>query len=160
MDQNSAERRWGFLEDRADACGVVTRRMKLVFLNAPARSLVPDDWFRSRCWDAFPVWNGGCAASCPAVRAVATGCAGEDAEEGIVYCEEKLDVGGDGPLVLGAAVISLPEGQPLRERGLLLLRPKVSVSGTDEFRRGLIADAVALSTIARERFGWKALAEA
>ena len=59
--QARAAAQWGFLEDHPDACGVVTLRMELIYLNAAARTLVPQRWFGCRCWEAFPVADSGCA---------------------------------------------------------------------------------------------------
>ena len=97
MESDGPAAFWSFLEDQADACAVVTRRMNVLYLNAPARSLVPKDWFGKRCWAVFPVNDAFCAARCPAIRAVSR-------SDEIVYCEEKLDLGEDAPLlVLGVA---------------------------------------------------------
>ncbi len=152
MEQEAATVRWDFLENQADACGVVTRHMALVFLNGPARALVGDGWFQRRCWDVFPVWEGGCAGRCPAVRSIASGCEDGASEDGIVYCEERLDVGSEDPLVLGVAVIRLPASLEFGEGGLLLLRPK-SCEREEEgvFRRELIADATGILEVVRSR---------
>lgn len=128
--ERSLRARWRFLEAEKDACCVVTRRMEVVYLNEAARSLVPEPWFGSRCWEVFPVGEGACAGRCPAVRWVAASAA-----DG--YCEEVLSVHGR-PLVLGVAVLLLQRRES-PERSLLVLRPR-GEEDPEGFRERLLAD--------------------
>ena len=51
---------WGFLEDEVDACAVVSSRMEFVYLNRPARQLVPEEWFaKGGAIPASPECMGG-----------------------------------------------------------------------------------------------------
>jgi hypothetical protein len=109
--------RWGFLEDEPDACAVVSDRMELVYMNAPARSLVSQEWFGRRCYEILPTANELCAFQCPTIAAV------HDSHE-ILYCEETLRAPEGASRELGVAVIPL-EGMSRDEaRAVLLLRPK------------------------------------
>lgn len=126
---------WSFLENVADPSAVVTRSMQVVYLNASARSLVPEEWRGLRCWEIFPVGEQSCASRCPAVKAVQS--------EGISYCEEEIYPGG-AAVRLGVAVIPLPEAAHGDARAVLLLRPKDSELSEDSFREALLSDAVAL----------------
>jgi hypothetical protein len=109
--------RWGFLEDNADACAVVSDRMELVYLNEPARSLVPEEWFGRRCFEILPTANDLCAFNCPTVAAV------HDAHE-ILYCDEVLRSPDGSTHELGVAVIPLLGMSGDEARAVLLLRPK------------------------------------
>ena len=81
MLQEESALRWGFLEQEKDACAVVSDRMELVYMNEPARRLVPLDWFGRRCFEVFPTANDLCAIGCLTRTAV------HEAHE-ILYCEE------------------------------------------------------------------------
>ncbi len=129
--------RWHFLEQAGDACAVVTRRMEVLYLNAAARVLVPSEWFGRRCWEVFPVAEEGCAARCPAIRAVSNA-------EDIAYCEETL-VAPDGITQnLGVAVIPLRIAGAEGEQAILLLRPKAPGEPEDILRRELLRRAAVL----------------
>jgi hypothetical protein len=116
--------RWGFLEEDPDACAVVSDRMELVYMNAPARKLVSRAWFGRRCFEIFPTANDLCAFRCPTMTAV------HESHE-ILYCEETLR-GPEGPArELGVAVIPIGELEGSTRdsaRALLLLRPKGEVT--------------------------------
>ena len=142
MDEAVATARWGFLEGQVDPCTVVTRRMELVYLNGPARRLVPVGWFGRRCWDAFPVADRTCSARCPAVRAAV----GHD----IVYCEETLACTDGAQMPVGVAVIPLNDTSPDEDRALLLLRPKVPAAA-GRFEQALLSDARRLLADIRAR---------
>lgn len=106
---------WAFLEDLAEACAVVSSRMEFVYLNRPARLLVPNEWFAKRCFETFPVTNEKCSFFCPTITAV-------HAATDIVYSKESLQLGDGGTLELDVAVIPL-EGKPVDEaRALLVFR--------------------------------------
>lgn len=106
---------WSFLEEEAEACAVVSSRMEFVYLNQPARRLVPKEWFAKRCFETFPVANERCAFFCPTITAV-------HAATEIVYCKESLRLGQGGTLELDVAVIPI-EGKPVDEaRSLLVFR--------------------------------------
>lgn len=121
--------RWGFLEENGDACAVVSDRMELVYLNAPARALVPEEWFGRRCFEIFPTANDVCAFKCPTITAV------HEASE-ILYCEEVLRAPDASIRELGVAVIPLAGVSGDEARALLLLRPKAE-NGED----ALLTDA-------------------
>ena len=108
--------RWGFLEENADACAVVSDRMELVYLNEPARALVPKEWFGRRCFEILPTANDLCAFNCPTVAAV------HDAHE-ILYCEEVLKAPDGSTEKLGVAVIPLVGMSGDEARAVLLMRP-------------------------------------
>ena len=109
--------RWGFLEENDDACAVVSDRMELVYLNEPARALVPEEWFGRRCFEVMPTANDVCAFNCPTVAAV------HDSHE-ILYCEEVLKSPDGSTQKLGVAVIPLLGMSGDEARALLLLRAK------------------------------------
>lgn len=109
--------RWGFLEETGDACAVVSDRMELVYLNEPARALVPEEWFGRRCFEVMPTANDVCAFNCPTVAAV------HDSHE-ILYCEEVLKTTDGSTRKLGVAVIPLLGMSGDEARAVLVLRPK------------------------------------
>lgn len=109
--------RWGFLEETADACAVVSDRMELVYLNEPARALVAKEWFGRRCFEILPTVNDLCAFNCPTVAAV------HDAHE-ILYCEEVLKTPDASTQNLGVAVIPLLGMSGDEARAVLLMRPQ------------------------------------
>ena len=109
--------RWGFLEENGDACAVVSGRMEIVYLNEPARALVPEEWFGRRCFEILPTANDLCAFNCPTVAAV------HDAHE-ILYCEEVLKVPDGSTRKLGVAVIPLLGMSGDEARAVLLMRPQ------------------------------------
>lgn len=109
--------RWGFLEENGDACAVVSDRMELVYLNEPARALVPKEWFGRRCFEVMPTANDVCAFNCPTVAAV------HDSHE-ILYCEEILKAPDGTTKELGVAVVPLLGMSGDEARAVLLLRPK------------------------------------
>jgi len=109
--------RWGFLEENTDACAVVSDRMELVYLNEPARALVPKEWFGRRCFEILPTANDLCAFNCPTVAAV------HDAHE-ILYCEEVLKTGDGSTHKLGVAVVPLLGMSGDEARAVLLMRPQ------------------------------------
>lgn len=107
--------RWGFLEETSDACAVVSDRMELVYLNEPARDLVPKEWFGRRCFEVMPTANDVCAFNCPTVAAV------HDSHE-ILYCEEVLKSPDGSTRRLGVAVVPLLGMSGDEARAVLLLR--------------------------------------
>ena len=109
--------RWGFLEESTDACAVVSDRMELVYLNEPARALVPEEWFGRRCFEILPTANDLCAFNCPTVAAV------HDSHE-ILYCEEVLKAPDGTTRGLGVAVIPLLGMSGDEARAVLVMRPK------------------------------------
>lgn len=115
--------RWGFLDENADACAVVSDRMELVYLNQVARGLVPEEWFGRRCFEVMPTANDVCAFNCPTVAAV------HDSHE-ILYCEEVLKSPDGTTQELGVAVIPLLGMSSDSARAVLLLRAKQD--GTEE----------------------------
>ena len=128
------EDRWKFLEDVRDACAVVSPRMELLFLNAPGRALVPETWFGSHCWQAFPVVDQSCSVRCEAVRAV------REAEE-IIYCQEVIE-GSDGTVrTLGVAVIPAGAMSGPESESILILRPCPADPEDAAFKKQLLADA-------------------
>lgn len=138
--QQRAARQWGFLEDHADACGVVTPRMELLYLNAAARKLVPPCWFGCRCWEAFPVGSSGCAARCPVVRAVRSS---SDA----CFCEETLHPpGAESPLELGLVAIPSVSGA-----ALLVMRAKQADQPVEALRQPLLDEAERLRAVCAEQ---------
>lgn len=134
--------RWGFLEDERDGCAVVSDRMELIYLNEPARALVPLDWFGRRCFEIFPTANELCAFNCPTRTAV------HEAHE-ILYCEEDLRVDGRSR-ELGVAVVPLEGVSGGDEaRSLLLLRAK---DASEAGKAALLGEARRLLTTIRGRF--------
>jgi hypothetical protein len=127
---------WGPLEEISDASVVVTRSMQVLYLNATAKSLVPEDWRGLRCWELFPVGDTSCASRCPAIKAV-------QSASGISYCEEEIYPDG-APVRLGVAVIPLPDESLRAARAVLVLRPKNSELPEETFREALLRDALAL----------------
>jgi len=124
---------WAFLEEVEEACAVVSSRMEFVYLNRPARQLVPKEWFAKRCFETFPVTNERCAFFCPTITAV-------HAATEIVYCKESLRFADGSMLELDVAVIPL-EGKPVDEaRSLLVFREH----GDEASLRTLANEAVAL----------------
>ena len=115
--------RWGFLEENTDACAVVSDRMELVYLNEPARALVPEEWFGRRCFEILPTANDLCAFNCPTVAAV------HDAHE-ILYCEEVLKSPDGSTRQLGVAVVPLLGMSGDEARAVLLMRPQAE--GTED----------------------------
>jgi hypothetical protein len=109
--------RWSFLEETSDACAVVSDRMELVYLNEPARKLVPKEWFGRRCFEILPTANELCAFNCPTVAAV------HDSDE-IFYCSEVLKSSDGSTRELGVAVIPLLGLSGDEARAVLLMRPK------------------------------------
>lgn len=131
--QERVAEQWRFLERHPDACGVVTRRMEVIYLNAAARMLVPRGWFGCRCWKAFSSANPACVRCCPVIRAIA-------ASFGICYCEETIFRPDQSPLLLGAAVIPVPSAAgdgPV----LLLLRPNPEGPSAKTIRQDLLDEA-------------------
>lgn len=122
--QDSDLLRWGFLEENGDACAVVSDRMELVYLNGPARALVPEEWFGRRCFEVLPTANDVCAFHCPTVAAV------HDSHE-ILYCDEVLKTEDGKTRELGVAVIPLLGMSGDEARAVLLMRPK-EVDGEEE----------------------------
>jgi hypothetical protein len=109
--------RWRFLEEKTDACSVLSRRMELLYLNSAARALAPGQWFGRRCWNVFPVADPSCAARCPVIKAFSS--SGE-----IAYCEETVFPPGQSPLVLSVAVIPVPGNAEHETSTVLFMRPK------------------------------------
>ena len=138
----SVESRWRFLDERSDAVSVVSRRMEVIYLNSPARTLVPPSWQGRRCWEVFPVGSASCAARCPAVKAVNTG-------KDISYCEETIYVEGQA-VPLGVAVIPLEQTGRAGEQAVLLLRPKAAGPEGDAFQESILSDARALRSQCEE----------
>ena len=99
--------------------------MELVYLNEPARGLVPEDWFGRRCFEIFPTADDVCAFHCPTMAAV------HDAQD-VIYCEEELRVPEGGTRELGVAVIPLLGMSGDEARAVLLMRSKKELSSEDE----------------------------
>jgi hypothetical protein len=59
----------------------------------------------------------------------------------IFYCEERIYPDGAAPVLLGVAVIPLPEGSAEQARAILLLRPKGPEVSHEDFRLRLLSDA-------------------
>lgn len=116
MFQDESALRWGFLEDAPDACAVVSDRMELVYMNAPARELVSREWFGRRCFEIFPTADELCAFHCKTIAAV------HEAED-VLYCEETLRSPSGISRELGVAVLPLGGMSGDEARALLLLRP-------------------------------------
>jgi hypothetical protein len=131
---DSIASRWRFLDEKADACSVVSRRMELLYLNSAARALAPGAWFGRRCWQVFPVADSSCASRCPVVKAVST--SGE-----IAYCEETVFPPGQPPLVLSVAVIPFPGTVEHDTSTLLFMRPKPANLPDDSTRAQMIEEA-------------------
>jgi hypothetical protein len=139
MIQEENALRWGFLEQETDACAVVSDRMELVYMNEPARRLVPLEWFGRRCFEIFPTVNELCAFNCPTRNAV------HEAHD-ILYCEEVLK--GDGTSKeLGVAVVPLEGVSEDAARALLLLKPKGTTA-----RDALLDQAAVLRETVTSRF--------
>jgi hypothetical protein len=131
---DSMATRWRFLDERTDACSVVTRRMELLYLNSAAKALAPGEWFGRRCWQVFPVADSSCASRCPVVKAVST--SGE-----IAYCEETFFPAGQPPLVLSVAVIPFPGTAEHETSTLLFMRPKPVDVPDDSTRAQMMEEA-------------------
>lgn len=140
MFQDESALRWGFLEEDPDACAVVSDRMELVYMNAPARALVSRDWFGRRCFEIFPTANDLCAFHCKTMTAV------HEAQD-ILYCEENLRSPAGTARELGVAVLPLQGMSRDEARALLLLRPKETTT-TEE----LLAVAAKLRTALASHF--------
>lgn len=126
--------RWGFLDDEAEPCAVVTERMELVYLNGLARVLTPPEWFAKRCFEVLPVTNEQCAWQCPTITAV------HEAKE-LTYCEEHLRRDDGSTIDLGTAVIPFSWSSEDGAKALLMFRLKEDdVEGT-EFQEELLRDA-------------------
>ena len=132
--------RWGFLEERAEPCAVVSDRMELVYLNGPARALVSEGWFGRRCFEVLPTVNDICAFHCPTVAAV------HHSDE-ILYCEETLSAPDGAIQELGVAVIPLLGISGDEARAVLLFCPKSAAP-----EKELLATARKLRGELRTRF--------
>lgn len=127
--------RWSALEDESAPCAVVSERMELMYLNEPARQLVPSEWFARRCWEVFPVAEEDCVWKCPTVFAVNTA-------DSATYCEETLASTEGGGQTLGVAVVPLSANRPGRARAILVFCPKVfrpEAGGEAELEEGQAA---------------------
>jgi hypothetical protein len=127
---------WGFLEDEPEACLIVSERMEVIYVNAAARRLGPEEWFGRRCYEVLPAVNDACALHCPTLRAV-------HETRDVVYCEETLRSGGES-LHFGVGLVPLPAACGDRARAALLLRREDHGRDPIEFRRRLLDDARAL----------------
>lgn len=136
--------RWRFLEQTSGACGVVTRRMELLYLNSAARALAPPEWFGRRCWQVFPVADPSCAARCPVIQAVL-------GLEEISYCEETVYPSGQAPLILSVAVIPLPRTRDEEPNAVLFMRPKAQTRAGDSMRTKMIEEARTLQALCWQR---------
>ena len=134
MEKADCSGQWKFLEDELEPCCVVTWRMEVVYMNTPARSLVPEDWFGCRCWEIFPVKDQNCAANCPAIQAVSRG-------EDIVYCEETLYPSNGSSVTIGVAVIPTILTGTDRGGAVLLIRPRSENNEEKDFERNLLERA-------------------
>lgn len=131
---DEAALRWGFLEDETEACAVVSDRMELVYLNRPARDLVPVSWFGRRCFEVFPVADELCAFTCPTINAV------HEATE-IKHCHESLRLENGVSRELEVAVIPLGNMPTEVASALLLLRNQEIQLDPDEDEKQLFAAA-------------------
>lgn len=145
--QDESAMRWSFLEEETCACAVVTERMELVYLNGPGRSITPVEWFGKRCFEVLPTSDSGCAWECPTLSAVAE-------HQHITYCEESLRLEAEEqPLVLGTAVIPLPERGDDAAYAVLMFKPKPLLCDEARFREQLISEATLLRERIREQLG-------
>ena len=129
--------RWGFLDQEADGCAVVSERMELLFLNTTGRALAVQDWFAKRCWEVFPTKDENCLLRCPTIQALGKG-------DEIRYHEEALVSGDRAPMKLGVAMIPLPGIGDDKAAALLLLRPRDRRDGDVGFRGKVLAAAIDL----------------
>ena len=129
--------RWGFLDDEAEPCAVVTERMELVYLNGLGRVLTPPEWFAKRCFEVLPVTDERCAWQCPTITAV------HEAKE-LTYCEEHLRQDDGSTIDLGTAVIPLSRSCEDGAKALLMFRLKEEGVDRAEFQKELLRDASSL----------------
>ena len=137
---------WSFLEDQPVACGVITQRMEVVYLNEAARSLAAPEWFGSRCWQVFPVEDPSCASSCRVPKAIS------DATE-ITYCEEQLRPDAQPSITVGVAVIPWRGEHEDDLHGILLLQARPPGTEAVAFRKQLLGRAREILTVALSRLG-------
>lgn len=142
--ESGSERRatsqWGILDDHPDACGIVTPRMELLYLNAAARRLAPSQWLGRRCWQAFAA-GAGCTAGCPVFRAVTS------ASSAASFCEETICLpGAGGPIRLGLAAVPAPPGMA-DGAALLVMRPIPAGESVEALRVPLLAEAERLRAL-------------
>ena len=128
---------WNWLEAEPDPCVVVSERMEFVYANAPARALVPDEWFGKHCFELLPVVDQTCAFHCPKITSVT------EATE-VVYCEETVCLHGRDCDVYGVGLIPLGTGRSDRGRAVLLMRGKSVIAPQPDFEAGLLRDAEAI----------------
>ena len=143
--EDEARLRWGFLEDESEACAAVSDRMELVYLNEPARNLVPLTWFGKRCFEVFPVANELCAFSCPTINAV------HEAAE-IRHCHESLRLENGVSRELEVAVIPLGSAKR-RATALLLLRNPEILTDPEQDEKRLFEQAARIQKMVMERLG-------
>ena len=130
--------RWNFLDEEADPCIVVSERMELVYINAAAQTLVPQEWFGKRCFEVLPVVDETCAFHCPKIEAVNDPATTSPT---VAYCEETLYKGNLDRLVLGVGLIPLGRAQSDRARAVFVLRTKDNAADEKTFETQLLRDA-------------------
>jgi hypothetical protein len=128
---------WNWLEEQADPCVVVSERTEFVYANAPARTLVPSEWFGKHCFKLLPVVDQTCAFHCPKVTSVT------EATE-VVYCEETVCSHGPDCEVFGVGLTPLGPGRTDRGRAVLLMRGKSVITPGLDFEARLVHDAEAM----------------
>jgi hypothetical protein len=135
--QDEVALHWNWLEAEADPCVVVSERMEFVYANAPARKLVPEQWFGKHCFELLLVVDQTCAFHCPKITQVT------EATD-VVYCEETVCSHGHDCDVFGVGLIPLGTGRTDRGRAVLLMRGKDVVKPEPEFEARLLRDAAAV----------------
>lgn len=137
MLQDETALRWGFLEDEVETVAVVSPRMELVYVNSSGRRLLPENWFGKRCFETLAVGTGECAWTCPTIQAV-------DASEGLVYCEEHVNLEDGLTLDLGVVVIPMPQDKVRSAKALLFMRKKPQLGVEPGYQETLLKDAASL----------------
>ena len=137
--QDETTLRWNFLETERDPCLVVSERMELVYVNEPARKLVPEQWFGKRCFEVLPTADEACAFHCPKIDAV-----NDSTVPKVVYCEEVLYQSNLSRLVLGVGLIPLGVHATDHARAVFVLREKDESADAQAFETKLLEDAQGL----------------
>ncbi|HIE91506.1 MAG TPA: hypothetical protein EYQ83_01025 [Acidobacteria bacterium] len=128
---------WNWLEGEPDPCVVVSERMEFVYANAPARALVPPEWFGKHCFELLPVVDQTCAFHCPKITSVT------EATE-VIYCEETICSHGPDCEVFGVGLIPLGIGREDRGRAVMMMRGKSVITPGLDFEARLVRDAEAM----------------
>jgi len=128
---------WNWLEGERDPCVVVSERMEFVYDNAPARALVPPEWFGKHCSELLPVVDQTGAFHCPKITSVT------EATE-VVYCEETVCSHGPDCEAFGVELIPLGTGREDRRRAMMTMRGKSVIAPGLNFEARLVWDAEAM----------------